>query len=367
MLKLITSPEDLPQVLAASVSAEEKKLIQKLKNSGLPFAVTPYFASLAGPEKSDPIRRQFMPDPLEAQENPFALDDPIGEAQYRITPRLVHQYRDRTLLLAGGICTGFCRYCFRRVRMSSPTSFINEEELKPVLAYLETQPGIREILISGGDPLTADDNELEKLFIKLRKARPDILIRLCSRVPITNPERVSPGTISLLSRYRPLRMVIHINHSKELAPACRSVLCNAVEAGIPVLVQTVLLRGINDNAETLAALFRECFNLGLSLYYLFQLDLAPGTAHFRVPLKEGISIYRELRQLFPDYRLPEYVVDLPGGGGKIRLCEEAIAGEEERPGGRVYLLKDKSRARRRIEPEAGPEFPSGKLWEYPAE
>ena len=349
MLELITSPEDLPPALAASLSTEEREWIQKSKNAGLPFAVTPHFASLAGPSRIDPIRRQFIPDPLEALTDPFALDDPLGEALYCVTARLVHQYKDRVLLHAGGTCAGFCRYCFRRRRMSFPAAFITEKELQPVLAYLESRPGIREIILSGGDPLIAEDNELEALFKNLRKARPDLTIRLGSRVPITNPERFSGDTIALFAKFRPIRMAIHINHVRELSLASRAVLGSAVEAGIPVLVQTVLLRGINDNAEALAELFSECLELGLSPYYLFQLDLAPGTAHFRVPLKEGLSVYRALKNLLADRGLPAYVVDLPGGGGKIRLREDVIAGEDERPGGRVYLLKDHT----------------GKLWDYP--
>ena len=347
---IITSVEDLPPALAASVSAEERECIRKFNKSGLPFAVSSHFASLAGPGREDPIRRQFMPDPREALVDPFALDDPLGEACHRITPRLVHQYRDRALLLAGGSCAGLCRYCFRRVWMSAPAAFISDGELEPVLACLESRRAIREILVSGGDPLGACDGELSELFRKLRKANPLILIRLCSRFPITNPARITPETIALLARSRPLRIVTHINHPTELSQASRAVLASAVEAGIPVHVQTVLLRGINDNAETLAELFRECLGLGLSPYYLFQLDLAPGTAHFRVPLREGLSIYRELTRLISGLGLPAYALDLPGGGGKIRLHENAIAGEEERPGGRVYLLKG----------------PGGKLFEYPA-
>ena len=290
-----------------------------------------------------------MPDPLEERNNPFSLDDPLGEELYRVTPRLVHQYKDRALLHAGGICAGFCRYCFRRVRMSSPAAFISGEELRPVILYLKANPGIREIIVSGGDPLTAEDRELEGLFTKLREARPDLLIRIGSRVPITNPERLTADTITLIARFKPIRIVTHINHIRELAPASRAVLGAALEAGIPVLVQTVLLRGINDNAETLAALFSECVEMGLSPYYLFQLDLAPGTAHFRVPLLRGLSIYSELKRLITGPGLPAYVVDLPGGGGKIRLDETIIAGEEDRPAGRVYLLQDRS----------------GKLWDYP--
>jgi lysine 2,3-aminomutase len=349
--RLITTPEDLPQALAATLSAEERAAIETFKTSGLPFAVTPHFASLAGTSPDDPIRRQFVPGPQETCGDPFALDDPLGESKWRITPRFVHQYRDRALLIAGGTCAGFCRYCFRRVRMSSPAAFINAEELEPVLAYIKSRREIREILVSGGDPLTARDSELSELFGKLRKASPDILIRLCTRVPVTNPKRLTGETISLLAYNRPLRVVIHVNHARELSPETRTVLAAVVNAGIPVHTQTVLLRGVNDSSETLAALFRECLQLGVSPYYLFQLDLAPGTAHFRVPLKEGLVIYRELGRLVSGMGLPAYAVDLPGGGGKIRLHEAVIAGEEDTPVGRVYLLKDAA----------------GKLWKYPAE
>ena len=344
MFHLISTPEALPPSLATSLSSEEKEWMKKLS---LPFSVTRHYASLAGPGKSDPLRRQFIPDPLEARNDPFALDDPLGEAHHRVTPRLVHQYKDRVLLLAGGNCAGFCRYCFRRVRMSSLAAFINREELEPVLAYIKSRPVIREIIISGGDPLSAEDGELLELFTGLREARPDLQIRVGSRIPITCPERIKRDTVTLFARFKPIRLVVHINHKRELAPVCRAALASVVEAGIPVLVQTVLLRGINDNAETLAALFRECLELGLKPYYLFQLDLAPGTAHFRVPLKEGLFIYEALQRLIDNP--PSYVVDLPGGGGKIRLSGDIIAGEEERPGGKVYLLKDIS----------------GKLWEYP--
>ncbi|MCL2472217.1 MAG: KamA family radical SAM protein [Treponema sp.] len=349
-LSLITSPEQLPPALAGSLSADERELIGKFKTGGLPFAVTPHFASLAGPEKTDPIRRQFIPDPLESRRGSFALDDPLGANRYRITPRLIHQYLDRVLLLACGACAGFCRYCFRRVNLGASAAFISAKELEPVLAYLESRRTIREILVSGGDPLTAGDNELWELFGKLRKASPGILIRLCTRIPITNPLRITPQTVSFLTLFRPIRIVTHINHPRELSPEARIVLSSAAEAGIPVHVQTVLLRGINDDEKTLAVLFRECLSLGLSPYYLFQLDLAPGTDHFRVPLREGLALYQKLKLLVSGLALPAYVVDLPGGGGKIHLHEGAIAGEEDRPGGRVYLLKG----------------PDGKLWEYPA-
>ncbi|GHT91022.1 lysine 2,3-aminomutase [Spirochaetia bacterium] len=383
-MKLITDIDAFPPALAASVSVEERAYIERITaRGGLPFAVTSHFASLAGPEPDDPIRRQFMPDPREAQFDPFALEDPLGEACHRATPRLIHQYADRALLKTTAHCGGFCRFCFRRVWMAETARgewiaapFITAAELEPVLAYLKNHPEIREILLSGGDPLTASDERLGWLFQGLRSATPSLRtanpalsLRICTRLPITAPDRITPELVGLLSRFRPLRTAVHINHPRELSPESRRALTAITAAGVPVLVQTVLLKGVNDNAETLAALFRECRDLGLIPYYLFHLDLAPGTAHFRVPLKQGLTLYQELQgtlvpgplspllgtELKNDSSsvplIPAYAVDLPGGGGKIHLSQDCIAGEEDRPAGRAYLLKDKN----------------GKLWPYPAD
>jgi lysine 2,3-aminomutase len=348
---VLISLEELPLTLAASVSAEEKKFITELRRRGLlPFAVTEHFASLAGPEKDDPIRRQFFPDPREALRDPFALDDPLGEYQYRAAPLFVHQYPDKALLLAANTCAGYCRHCFRRFWLSAPPSqFI--DDFKPAFAYLAAHTEIRELLVSGGDPLTLDNAALEDLFSLLRAARPDLMLRVCTRVPITEPSRLDSNTVALFTNFHPLRVVVQINHPWEISAPARTSLAACVDAGIPVLVQTVLLRGINDDPELLANLFNSCLELGLSPYYLFQLDLAPGTAHFRVPLKNGIELYRELGRLISNVGLPVYAVDLPGGGGKIRLHENVIVGEKNIPKGYVYILKDSK----------------GKEWYYPVE
>jgi len=358
---LITNISSLPPILAASVTPTEKQYIEEIKERGqLPFAVTPHFASLAGSEADDPIRRQFFPDPREALPDPFALDDPLGEKlHYALpegqSPRLVHQYPDRVLLRAGSSCAGYCRYCFRRVWLAggkhgtSSAGLGNPGELEPILTYLAAHPEVREILVSGGDPLTENNDRLEELFSVIRKQRPDILLRLCTRVPVTNPKRLCEKTITLLRKFRPLRLAIHLNHPRELASPCREGLEACIMAGIPVLVQTVLLRGINDEAAVLAELIKRCVDLGLSPYYLFQMDLAPGTTHFRVPLEQGLAIYRELEKLVPRANLPVYAVDLPSGGGKIQLCEGVIAGEKLIKAGPIHLLRDAK----------------GKMWEYP--
>jgi len=350
---VISSLKELPPALAASVSAEEKNFIKEIQRRGLlPFAVTGHFASLAGPEKDDPIRRQFFPDPREALCDPFALDDPLGEYQYRAAPGLIRQYRDRALLLASNTCAGYCRHCFRRFWLStSPPPSPSIKDFKPALAYIAAHTEIRELLVSGGDPLTLDNAALEDLFRRLRTVRPDLMLRVCTRVPITEPSRLDNNAIALFANFHPLRVVVQVNHPRELSAPSRTALAACVNADIPVLVQTVLLRGINDDPELLAQLFNSCIELGLSPYYLFQLDLAPNTAHFRVPLKRGIELYRDLGRLISGPCLPIYAVDLPGGGGKIRLHENVITGEKNIPKGYVYILKDYN----------------GKEWFYPAQ
>ena len=354
---MICAVEDLPPALAGSASAEEKDHIARIKSRGmLPFAVTAHFASLARPERDDPIRRQFFPDPREAVPDPFGLGDPLGESLHRAAPLLVHQYRDRALLLAARACFGYCRHCFRRAWISSREpgchdARLGSDGLREELAYLSARPEIREVLVSGGDPLTLGNASLRDLFRDLRSARPDVALRICSRAPITEPSMLDGETAALFAEFRPLRLSVHVNHPRELSEQSRAALAACAQAGIPMLAQTVLLRGVNDEPALLAALFRDCAALGLAPYYLFQLDLAPGTAHFRVPLKRALAIHCELRAALPEAILPAFAVDLPGGGGKIRLRDGAIAGERISGKGAEYVLKDKN----------------GAEWFYPAE
>lgn len=393
-MKLITRIQDLPQVLATSVTAEEYAFIETLQAKGiLPFAVSSFYAGLAleacEPQKSavksrsssrdapvkssmksssmtsipkddtltdvirtDVIRRQFFPSPEEARILPYELEDPLGEAHFRVAPRLVHQYYDRVLLLANGTCAAYCRHCFRRSWTATLQGFITEKELEPIGAYLSAHPEVREVLVSGGDPLVGSDERLEALFKALRAARPGILLRIGSRMPIMDPERITADLVGLFRHYRPLRLILHINHSKELAPEVRSALGGLIDGGIPVHTQTVLLRGVNDSSPVLAELFRELLDLGATPYYLFQGDLAPGTGHFRVNLERALCIYQELTRLISGLGLPTFAVDLPGGGGKVHLHPGCIEGEEVDASGQVwYLLRSRD----------------NRLWRYPKE
>jgi lysine 2,3-aminomutase len=311
----------------------------------------------------DPVAAQWTASTLENETDPFALDDPLGEARWQKTPRLVHQYANRVLLKTTDRCFRYCRFCFRRrwvaglkADRETRADFINREETEAACAYIAAHAEIREILLSGGDVLTADNDALAALFQALRKARPGVVLRVCTRAPIVKPERVDNDLVALCAEERPLRLIVHVNHVNELTDqrgqplAAALVLRKCVEAGIPVHTQTVLLQGVNDNAQTLAALFQYCVELGVTPYYLFQLDLAPGTKHWRVPLRRGLAIYRELKGLVSGLALPKYAVDLPGGGGKILLDESVIAGERDTPKGRALLLRAND----------------GALWEYPA-
>lgn len=269
------------------------------------------------------INRQCTPSKAEEHIEENELSDPLGACLYQKTPRLVHQYKNRCLLLTTSKCFTYCRFCFRRSFAGKETGFINSTEMLEVAEYLTNHPEIKEILISGGDPMTGSDQKLNALFYAIRKARPGILIRLCTRSPIFAPERFTKETIELLKKYSPLWVIPHINHPVEISEKWSKqsydVLKQLIDNGIPIQSQTVLLRGINDNVATLTKLFENLVFMGIKPGYLFQTDLAEGTSHFRVPLEKGKELYLALKNELSGLSLPIYAVDLPGGGGKVNI------------------------------------------------
>lgn len=294
----------------------------------LPCLVPPAFAQLirdAEEPEAQALRRQVLPSDDEASFSAGESSDPLGEARYLVTPHLVHQYSNRVLVLTTGACLGYCRYCFRKSFTARTEGFIEAEEREKICAYLKKTPNVQEILISGGDPLTVPPDELFEFLNAIRHARPDILIRLCTRGPVFAPELFTKEFIARLRSLRPLWVIPHINHPAELGPAQIACFTALSEAGIPQQSQTVLLRGVNDIPETLACLFHRLVCLGVKPGYLFQCDLAPGTAGFRVPLQDGLRIWNRLRELLSGLSLPQYAVDLPGGGGKFPLSVPALS------------------------------------------
>lgn len=299
-----------------------------------PMRATPYYLSLAEPKIGDPILRQVIPDPAEAIQLPCEAPDPLAEGSHAAGGRVVRQYASRLLLRAGGPCAANCRHCFRKALLPSEGGFIGDAEADAAAAFLRERPEIREILVSGGEPLAASDGRVERLLASLRRASPRALIRICTRSPVTLPSRFEPALVGILRAARPLVVATHANCARELSPAFREAVGLLIDSGIPVLNQAVLLRGVNDSADALEALFSSLWNLGVEPYYLFQGDLASGTSHLRAPIDSGLAIYAELRRRLSGAELPRYAVDLPGGLGKAYLPEDIVHAEEG-----AYLIR----------------------------
>ena len=295
-----------------------KAAMLRAVSKNFPVAVTEEWSDLAGPTPEDPLLRQVLPDPRELIALPGDLPDPVGDRAKSPVPWLVQKHSDRALLLVTKRCQVYCRYCFRRDH--SPG-----EQMDPSPAELENaiqtavHSGAHELILSGGDPLALTDEKLDGILNRVRPHFP--ILRIHSRAPITAPSRVTPGLISLLVTHRPIWMVVHANHPSELGTGARESLRLLTQAGIQVLNQSVLLRGVNDDAAVLADLSRELVQLGVLPYYLHHTDPVPGNGHFRVDVHRGLAIHEALKQQLSGVALPAYVVDLPGGQGKIPVEE----------------------------------------------
>lgn len=299
----------------------------------LPSRTTRYYASLAesrDPDR-DPIAAQFVPRPEEEELLPYESSDPLADGQYRVTTRLIHHYRDRALLLVNDRCASYCRHCFRRHFTGGDTGRLSPRELEEALGYLEGRPEIQEILLSGGDPLMLPDGELDTIIRALRGVREDFVIRIATRVPVVQPRRITRKLASVLahSGSGAVWIVIQANHPRELTEEFREAIARLLEQGLPVVNQSVLLKGVNDRVDVLEALCRGLLRCRVKPYYLFQGDLAAGTAHFRTSIERGLDIMEELAGRISNLALPRYAVDLPGGAGKMELTRSALIRVEE--------------------------------------
>lgn len=306
--------------------------------SRLPEGTTRYYAALAScrdPE-SDPIAAQFVSTPSELISLPYESPDPIGDDLYRVGRRVLHHYPDRILILANDRCAVYCRHCFRRHFTANSTGRITASEIEEAADYLRTHRECSEALISGGDPLMMPDEHLSLLLGRLREAREDLILRMATRIPVVQPARITDGLAQLLGSFAPLWLVTHANHPRELTPEFCEAISRLVHAGIPVLNQTVLLRGVNDEEETLAALFTGLLRARVKPYYLFQGDLASGTRHFRTSIDRGLELMRGLRRRISGMAIPTYAVDLPDGAGKVPLNEGSIVRREDG----WYVIRD---------------------------
>lgn len=311
----IRNKEELAQVI--KLTPEEEAGISKA-NGRLSMAITPYWATLIDPEDPNcPFRRQSVPVVSESIIGPHEMTDPCAEDRDSPVPHLVHRYPDRVLLLATEHCAMYCRHCTRRRLVGEYRESNLPSRFDAAVEYIKANRKIRDVLISGGDPFILEDEELEGLIQKLRAISHVEFLRLGTRVPVTLPQRISQNLVNMLKKYSPLWISIHFNHPKELTKRCK-VACDMLsDAGIPLGSQSVLLKGINDRPYIMKKLMHELLQIRVRPYYIYQCDPVRGTQHFRTPVAVGINIMEKLRGHTSGYAVPTYVIDGPGGGGKI--------------------------------------------------
>ena len=293
---------------------------------------TPYYASLCHNDTNDPIRRILMPTAQELAMGYQAQLDPLAETKNNPAPRIIHRYPDRVLFLVTDICSVYCRYCTRKHFTGQEQAFIKEDEYQQALRYIQSRPGIREVILSGGDPLTLSDGQIERVLSDLRKIEHLEIIRLGSRMPVVCPMRMTNELVTILKKFKPVYLMTHFNHPRELTLEAKAALDLLVDSGIPVMNQMVLLNGVNNHPAIVQALSRRLLYLRVKPYYMFQCDPSRGTDHLRTSLEDSESILRELWGNLSGLAMPNLSVDIPSGGGKVTLTPnfEISRSEQER-------------------------------------
>jgi lysine 2,3-aminomutase len=280
-------------------------------------AITPAMAALINPDDSaDPIGLQYIPDAAELIIAPYELEDPTADAPFTPVKGVVHRYPDRALLKPLLACPVYCRFCFRREKVGPDGGLLTEAELQEALAWFEGNTAIREVILTGGDPLMLSARRLGEILGRLAGMAHIETLRIHTRVPVADPARITTALVGAMRQTKPVFIAVHANHAREFTSDAGLALARLAEAGVPLLGQTVLLRGVNDDAAAMEALLRVMIRNRIKPYYLHSLDPAPGTARFQVPEAEGLVLMAELRGRLPGHALPLFVRETPMGGGK---------------------------------------------------
>lgn len=305
--------------------SEEERNGVLLSGTKLAMSITPHFFNLIDrDDPSCPIRRQVIPRVEETWTDDSEMADPCGEDSHMPVPGLVHRYPDRVLFLVTDRCASYCRYCTRSRVVSGAGEQELETDFESAFRYLEQHTEIRDVLLSGGDPLLFSDAKLEKILRRLRSIKHIEFLRIGSRVPLFLPQRITPELCEMLKQFHPLFLSIHANHPRELTSEVREGLERLANAGIPLGNQSVLMRGVNDDPETMKALVHKLLMCRVRPYYLYQMDLIQGSSHLRAPVARGIEIIENLRGHTTGYAIPQFVIDAPGGGGKVPVNPEYV-------------------------------------------
>lgn len=329
----LTTCDQIARILDLT-PAETQALSQ---TDAFPTAVTPYYASLL---QGSALRKTMLPSLAEKILGAGETNDPLGEEPCQVAPGLIHRYPDRVLFLTTQYCSAYCRYCTRsrlvgRHALCPETAGLKQNWEK-AFDYIRSRPEIRDVLVSGGDPLTMSDETIDYLLTALRKIKHVEMIRIGSKVPAVLPMRITPRLMKVIRRHHPVFFSLHFTHPDEMTPETAKACERIADAGIPAGSQTVLLKGVNDNAETLKKLMHELLKVRIRPYYLFQCDPIAGSMHFRVPVAKGIEIINALRGHTSGYAVPTYAIDIPGGGGKIIINDQRCVGRD----GDFLLLKN---------------------------
>jgi len=318
----ITTVQALSQII--SLGEREKHGIEA-SLSRFRMSITPYYASLMDPDDPlCPIRMQAVPSINETRVQPWEKKDPLNEDTENPVPNIVHRYPDRVLFLVTRQCAMYCRHCVRNRHVGEEDFLISESEKEKAIDYIAKTPQVRDVLISGGDPLSMSDENLEDIIARLRAIAHVEIIRIGTRMPVVLPMRITPSLLAMLKKYHPLWMNVHFNHPKELTEQSRNACAGIADAGIPLGNQSVLLRNINDNTEIMKELLLKLVRARVRPYYIYQCDLCEGSEHFRTQVETGIEIIRNLTGTISGFAIPRFVIDTPNGGGKVPVNPDFV-------------------------------------------
>ena len=316
---------------ALTLTEAERVGASRAMAAGLPISITPYYLSLCHPtDPNCPIRRQCIPLAEEAIAVQGDLRDPLGEEAHEVAPHLIQRYPDRVLLVATDRCGVYCRFCTRSRLVGDGGGARSMAALEPAFAWLEAHPEVRDVIISGGDPCLMSTERIARLLTRIRKIEHIEYVRLATRTPVTLPQRMTEELCSAIRESHEATWVMtHFNHPKELTDESRGACARLVDAGLPVMNQSVLLRGVNDETETLEALFRGLVRSRVRPYYLLQMDPVGGTGHLRTPLRRGVELMAALQGRLSGIALPKFIVDTPGGLGKVPIGPNYLVSEND--------------------------------------
>jgi len=328
MRSRIRALDDLARIF--TLSDDERSAVERHKGA-LPVAITPYYASLMGLDDPDePLRRTHIMTGGEYLRSAGEADDPLAEDHDTVVPGVVHRYPDRVLFLTTGTCSTYCRYCTRARVVGNPGGEyqFSVKQWEQALAYLEQHTEVRDVLLSGGDPLTIGDDKLDFLLGRLRAIKHIEFLRIGTKMPVVLPQRITKDLAKMLKKHHPLWISIHVTHPSELTDEVTESTARLADAGVPLGSQTVLLKGINDDPAIMVPLMQGLIKRRVRPYYLYQCDPIRGSAHFRTNVEKGLEVIRALRGHTTGYATPMFCVDAPGGGGKIQLAPDPVAGRD---------------------------------------